>query len=79
MSNPMVQSMLSNPDFIQTMIQSDPRFEQMVEQHPEIRQSLTDPNFLREISAAMRNPRLVKVIDVDARNDAWSRSRLVKH
>ncbi|KAJ3261399.1 hypothetical protein HK103_006007 [Boothiomyces macroporosus] len=58
--SPMVQSLLSNPQFLQSMLQSDPRFQQLAQDNPEVQRAMTDPSFLREISAAARNPRLMQ-------------------
>lgn len=73
MASPLMDSVMSNPAFLQSVLQSDPRFERMVQEHPEIRQALEDPSFLREISGAMRNPRLVFLINLAPGNAAKPR------
>ncbi|KAJ3056594.1 hypothetical protein HK097_005757 [Rhizophlyctis rosea] len=56
LDNPMVRSMLENPQFMQTMLQSDPRIAAMAERNPEVRHLLNDPAFLRQTMETMRNP-----------------------
>jgi ubiquilin len=60
MASPMMQSLLSNPAFLENMLQSDPRLAQMAEKNPELRQALSNPSFLKEMSAAMKNPKVMK-------------------
>ncbi|KAJ8323849.1 hypothetical protein BDV3_001695 [Batrachochytrium dendrobatidis] len=60
MSNPMIQTIFENPEFLQLMLQSDPRMRAMMEENPEIRAALSDPSVLREISRGMQNPRLMQ-------------------
>ncbi len=59
-----------NPSLLQSILKSDPRFKRMAEEHPEIRQALSDPNFLDDISSAMANPSLVSFPNSDARTHA---------
>ncbi|TPX55392.1 hypothetical protein PhCBS80983_g05354 [Powellomyces hirtus] len=58
LENPMVRSMLENPEFMRTMLENDPRIARLAESNPQLRQTLNDPTFLREMLATMRNPAL---------------------
>ncbi|RKO83704.1 hypothetical protein BDK51DRAFT_33372 [Blyttiomyces helicus] len=60
LNNPIVRSMMESPQFLQTMLQVDPRISQLVERHPEMRQMLSDPDFLRQTISAMRNPSMMQ-------------------
>ena len=60
MSNPIIDSLLSNPDFFSTILQSDSRFQKMAEQNPEIKEALSDPAFLRGLSKAASNPKIMQ-------------------
>lgn len=56
MSNPLVQSMMNNPDIMRSMIQSNPRLQQVMDAHPEMAAMLNDPNTMRETMRIMSNP-----------------------
>ncbi|KAJ3324484.1 hypothetical protein HDV06_006895 [Boothiomyces sp. JEL0866] len=60
MQSPMAQQLLSNPQFLQSVIQSDPRLQRLAQENPEAMRAMSDPSFLREISQASRNPRLMQ-------------------
>ncbi|KAH6581902.1 hypothetical protein BASA61_008790 [Batrachochytrium salamandrivorans] len=60
MNNPMMQAIFENPEFLQTMMQVDPRMRALTEENPELRAALSDPSTLREIGRGMRNPRLMQ-------------------
>ncbi|KAJ3191402.1 hypothetical protein HK101_007814 [Irineochytrium annulatum] len=60
LNNPMVSAMLENPQFMQMMMQADPRLQAAAERNPEIRQMMNDPSFLRQISSAIRNPAVMQ-------------------
>ncbi|KAI8899328.1 hypothetical protein BC833DRAFT_586103 [Globomyces pollinis-pini] len=60
MDNPMVQSMMSNPAFLQKILQSNPQLQKLIEEHPEVRENLSDPNFLQEMTKAVKNPKLMQ-------------------
>ncbi|KAI8914636.1 hypothetical protein EDD86DRAFT_199769 [Gorgonomyces haynaldii] len=55
-NNPMVQHMLSDPQFIRSMIESDPNMKRMAEHHPEIREQLNNPEFLKNVGDMIKNP-----------------------
>ncbi|KAJ3293432.1 hypothetical protein HK104_004467 [Borealophlyctis nickersoniae] len=54
--NPAIRSLLENPAFMQSMLESDPRLAAMAERNPEIRHLLRDPAFLRQTLETIRNP-----------------------
>ncbi|KAI9193208.1 uncharacterized protein BJ171DRAFT_532126 [Polychytrium aggregatum] len=60
MNNPLIQSLLDNPTFMESILQSDPRLRQMSERNPEVARMMRDPQFLRQMSETMRNPALMQ-------------------
>jgi len=60
MSNPMVQQMMSDPQFMNQIIQSNPMLQQMVSANPQLREMLSNPAMMQQmmnpqtISAAMQ-------------------------
>ena len=50
--------MLSNPEFMRSMLQSNPQLQRLQEEHPELRQMIDSPNFAQEVSQMLRNPSL---------------------
>ncbi|KAJ3416687.1 hypothetical protein HDV05_000517 [Chytridiales sp. JEL 0842] len=60
MDNPMVSAMLENPQFMEAVLQMDPRMRRLSEEHPELRRMMSDPSFLRQMSSAMRNPAVMQ-------------------
>ncbi|KAI8924268.1 hypothetical protein BC831DRAFT_436608 [Entophlyctis helioformis] len=60
MDNPFMAALLDNPEFLKSILEADPRFKAMTEEHPEMRAVLSDPDRLREMGRAIRNPRLLQ-------------------
>ncbi|KAJ3227272.1 hypothetical protein HK099_002636 [Clydaea vesicula] len=60
MNNPMIEAMMSSPEFIESMIQTNPQLQQLMRDHPEARDAIRDPAFMRQQMEAMRNPRLMQ-------------------
>uniref|UniRef100_A0AC35TZW8 Ubiquitin-like protein n=1 Tax=Rhabditophanes sp. KR3021 TaxID=114890 RepID=A0AC35TZW8_9BILA len=56
MNNPMMQSIMSNPELIRSMLGSNPQIQQMIERNPEMGHILNDPALLRRTMDMMRNP-----------------------
>lgn len=56
LSNPLFQSMVSNPEFMQSMVQSNPALRQLAEANPQVGQMLNDPETMREMMRIMQNP-----------------------
>ncbi|CAO4361301.1 unnamed protein product [Caenorhabditis nigoni] len=58
MDNPITQQLLSNPEFMRTIIQSNPGFQEMIESNPEVGHILNDPNIMRQTMEMIRNPNM---------------------
>uniref|UniRef100_A0A7S2NZK6 Ubiquilin n=1 Tax=Leptocylindrus danicus TaxID=163516 RepID=A0A7S2NZK6_9STRA len=60
MQNPLFQNlmdnMLSNPETLTALMQTNPQMQQMMENNPQLRHALEDPAVLRQAMQAMRNP-----------------------
>lgn len=56
MASPWFQAMASNPDFMRSMIQSNPALRQMTEANPQVGAMLNDPETMREMMRVMQNP-----------------------
>ncbi|KAA0702690.1 Ubiquilin-1 Protein linking IAP with cytoskeleton 1 [Triplophysa tibetana] len=48
MENPLVQSMMSNPDLMRQMIVANPQMQQLMERNPEISHMLNNPELMRQ-------------------------------
>ncbi|KAJ3123949.1 hypothetical protein HK098_001538 [Nowakowskiella sp. JEL0407] len=51
--------MTANPEFMQSMLQADPRMQRLMETHPEVRHLLSDPQFMRQRMEEMMNPNMM--------------------
>ncbi|KAI9469991.1 MAG: hypothetical protein EXX96DRAFT_654389 [Benjaminiella poitrasii] len=60
MDSPFMQSMLNNPEFVRSIIMSNPQMKTLVEQNPELGHVISDPAFLRQSMEMMRNPNLMR-------------------
>jgi len=56
LDNPLVQSLMSNPDVIREMMMSNPQMQSLIERNPEIQHMLNNPTVLREAMELARNP-----------------------
>jgi ubiquilin len=56
MDNPMVQSLMSNPDVIRELMMGNPQMRQLMERNPEIQHMLNNPSVLRDTMELARNP-----------------------
>lgn len=56
LDNPLVQSLMSNPDVIREMMMSNPQMQSLIERNPEIQHMLNNPTILREAMELARNP-----------------------
>jgi len=56
LNNPMVQNLLSQPDFLRTMMENNPQMRQVLDSNPELRHALEDPEFMRRSMQMMRDP-----------------------
>jgi ubiquilin len=60
MDNPLVQSMMSNPEIIRNFISSSPQMQQLMERNPEIGHMLNNPDVLRQTMEMVRNPAMMQ-------------------
>ncbi|EDV27016.1 uncharacterized protein TRIADDRAFT_63757 [Trichoplax adhaerens] len=60
MDNPMVQSMLNNPDLMQQLIGSNPQMQQLMERNPELSHMLNNPEMMRQALEMARNPSMLQ-------------------
>ncbi|KAI9304934.1 hypothetical protein BJ944DRAFT_240111 [Cunninghamella echinulata] len=60
MDSPIMQGLLSNTDFVRSIIMSNPQMRALVEENPEIGHVINDPAFLRQSIEMMRNPELMR-------------------
>lgn len=56
MENPVVQDMISHPDYIRTVMQSNPATQQLMERNPEFSHMLNNPEVIRQAMETIRNP-----------------------
>lgn len=56
MSNPAVQAMLGNEEFMRSMLENNPTIQRMAENNPELGHALRNPSVLRDMMNVMRNP-----------------------
>lgn len=56
LDNPMVQSLMTNPDIIRDLMMSNPQMQDLMERNPEIQHMLNNPSLLRETMELARNP-----------------------
>ncbi|ORX68562.1 hypothetical protein DL89DRAFT_224716 [Linderina pennispora] len=52
--------MMSNPQFAQSMMNMHPQLRQAMEENPELRNMITDPEMLRQTMSAASNPMLMQ-------------------
>ncbi|XP_076354648.1 ubiquilin-1-like isoform X2 [Tachypleus tridentatus] len=60
MDNPMVQSMMNNPEYMRQLITSNPQMQQLMERNPEISHMLNNPDLLRQTMEVVRNPAMLQ-------------------
>ncbi|XP_015675339.1 ubiquilin-4 [Protobothrops mucrosquamatus] len=60
MENPLVQSMMSNPDFMRRTITANPQMQQLMERNPEITHMLNNPELMRQTMELARNPAMMQ-------------------
>ena len=61
LDNPVTQSLMSNPDVIRQMLESNPQMQEVMDRNPEIRQMLNNPEVLRQMMEIARNPSRLQV------------------
>ncbi|MGH0151889.1 UNVERIFIED_CONTAM: hypothetical protein FKN15_020796 [Acipenser sinensis] len=60
MENPLVQSMLSNPDLMRQLIVANPQMQQLIQRNPEISHMLNNPDIMRQTLELARNPAMMQ-------------------
>ncbi|KZS07264.1 ubiquilin-1 isoform X1 [Daphnia magna] len=60
MDNPLVQSLMSNPDYMRQILTSNPQMQQLLERHPEINHVMNNPELLRQTMEIARNPAMLQ-------------------
>ena len=60
MSSPQMQSILSNPETMRSILGMNPQMQEMMRQNPELNGLLNDPEFLQQTMEAMRNPNVMR-------------------
>jgi ubiquilin len=60
MDSPLTQSLMSNPDIMRGLIQSNPQMRQLMERNPEINHMLNNPDILRQTMEIARNPAMMQ-------------------
>lgn len=60
MENPLVQNLMSNTDYVRTILTSSPQMQQLMERNPEISHLLNNPELLRQTMEMVRNPAMLQ-------------------
>ena len=60
MNQPAIQSLMNNPEFMRSIIMSNPQMRDLVDRNPELGHVLNDPSILRQTLEAARNPELMR-------------------
>ncbi|OON15758.1 hypothetical protein X801_08435, partial [Opisthorchis viverrini] len=60
LENPMVQSLMSNPDVIRSLFQANPQMRELMERNPEVGHMLNNPELLRQSMEIARNPAMMQ-------------------
>jgi len=60
MENPIVQQLMSNPDYVRTLLTSNPQMQNLMERNPEISHMLNNPELLRQTMEMVRNPSMLQ-------------------
>ena len=60
MTSPFMQSLLSNPETLRSIMGSNPQMQELMRQNPELNSMMNDPQFLQQTAEAMRNPAMMR-------------------
>jgi len=60
MDSPLTQSLMSNPEIMRNLIQSNPQMRQLMDRNPEINHMLNNPDILRQTMEIARNPAMMQ-------------------
>lgn len=53
---PLVDAMVSNPGFVESMLQSTPQMQQLMKKHPDVAREMNNPEFMKRIVMSQFNP-----------------------
>ncbi|VDP92299.1 unnamed protein product [Echinostoma caproni] len=56
LDNPIVQSLMSNPDVLRSLFQANPQMRELMERNPEVGHTLNNPALLRQLMEVARDP-----------------------
>ena len=60
MENPLIQDLMSNTDYVRTLLTSNPQMQNLMERNPEISHLLNNPELLRQTMEMVRNPAMLQ-------------------
>lgn len=60
MDSPLTQNLMSNPEIMRNLIQSNPQMRQLMDRNPEINHMLNNPDILRQTMEIARNPAMMQ-------------------
>merc|ERR1711963_348385 len=60
MDSPLTQNLMSNPEIMRCLIQSNPQMRQLMERNPEVNLMLNNPDILRQTMEIARNPAMMQ-------------------
>ena len=60
MSGPVMEGLLSNPEVLRSLVQSNPQLRSLMDRNPELAHVLNDPETLRQTMEVARNPELLR-------------------
>ena len=60
MDNPLIQSLMSNPEMMRQLITSNPDMRDLMERNPEISHMLNNPELMRHTMELARNPAMMQ-------------------
>ncbi|XP_014238370.1 ubiquilin-1 [Trichogramma pretiosum] len=58
--NPLVQSMMSDPDSMRSLLTANPQMQELMQRNPEISHMLNNPDILRQTMELARNPSMLQ-------------------
>jgi hypothetical protein len=60
MASPFMQSLLSNPETLRSIMGTNPQMQELLRRNPELNNMMNDPEFLQQTAEAMRNPAVMR-------------------
>lgn len=60
LDNPMVQSLMQNPEVMQNLMMANPQMRELMERNPEITHMLNNPELMRQTMEMARNPAMMQ-------------------